>query len=220
MIDWGGEVTDKPSARRSPAPEDRQRDAERSRRLLMQAAVVEFAAHGLSGSRVSDIAARAGVNKQLISYYFGGKQGLYEAISDQWRRDEQDFARPDTSLAELAAEYARRAVRAPDLARLVIREGLDGLPGPAHSADARRERFEQMQSDLRRRKEAGELAPDLDPAAVGVAMFAMCAAPVSFPHVARAVGLNPDEPGFAEQYAAEIARMISYLSGSARGDQK
>jgi TetR/AcrR family transcriptional regulator len=207
-------VTDKPTGRRSPALEDRQRDPERSRRLLMEAAVAEFAAHGMSGARVGDIAARAGVNKQLISYYFGGKQGLYEAISDQWRRDEQDFAQPGAPLPELAAEYARQTSRAPDLARLVIREGLDGPPGPPASESAQRERFEQMLADLRRRQRAGELAPDLDPAAVGLAMFAMCAAPVTFPHLARALGLDPAAPEFAEHYAAQIARMIARLSGS------
>lgn len=208
-------MTDKPTGRRAPAPEDRQRDAERSRRLLMDAAVAEFSAHGLERTRVSDIASRAGLNKQLISYYFGGKLGLYEAISDQWRHDEPAFAHPDLPLPELAAQYARRTVQAPDLARLVVREGLDGPPGPATSEAAQRERFEQMLTDLRRRQEAGELAPDLDPAAVGLAMFAMCAAPVSFPHLARALGLDPAKPGFDEQYAAEITRMIAYLSGQA-----
>jgi AcrR family transcriptional regulator len=208
-------VIEKPTGRRAPAPQDRQRDAERSRRLLMEAAVAEFSAHGLQGSRVSDIAARAGVNKQLISYYFGGKEGLYEAISDQWRHDEQDFAQPGLPLPALAAEYARRTVNAPDLARLVIREGLDGPPAPGTSEGAQRERFERMLADLQQRQRAGELAADLDPAAVGLAMFAMCAAPVSFPHLARALGLDPAAPGFAAQYAAQITHMIAYLSGSA-----
>jgi hypothetical protein len=39
----------------------------------------------------------------------------------------------------------------------------------------------------------------------------MCAAPVSFPHVARAVGLDPDASDFAEQYAAEISRLVAHL---------
>ncbi|WP_374194453.1 TetR family transcriptional regulator [Amycolatopsis sp. MtRt-6] len=30
------------------------------------------------------IAARAGVNQQLISYYFDGKEGLYRAMSEAW----------------------------------------------------------------------------------------------------------------------------------------
>ena len=45
----------------------------------MQAARGEFAGVGYAGARVAKIAARAGVNKQLIFYYFGSKQGLYRA---------------------------------------------------------------------------------------------------------------------------------------------
>src|SRR5689334_19944404 len=87
--------------RRAPAPQDRQRDAERSRELLLQAALEEFAAKGFSGARVQDIATRAGVNKQLISYYFGGKEGLYQAIQDRWFESEASFANPELPLDAL-----------------------------------------------------------------------------------------------------------------------
>ena len=53
--------------------------------LGLDAAVVEFSEHGFSGARISAIAARAGVNQQLISYYFDGKEGLYRALQDRWR---------------------------------------------------------------------------------------------------------------------------------------
>jgi hypothetical protein len=102
------------------------------------------------------------------------------------------------------------------LARLVIREGLDGPPGSDRSVTAQQERFAQVLLDLRRRQEAGELGPDLDAAAVGLAMFAMGAAAVSFPHLARAMGLDPDGPDFAEHYAEQIARMVSRLAGPPR----
>jgi AcrR family transcriptional regulator len=179
----------------------------------MEAAVSEFSARGFGGARVGDIAARAGVNKQLISYYFGGKQGLYEAISDQWRQDEQEFAGPELALPELAREYVRHTIEAPDLARLVIREGIDGRPGGAASEAAQEHRFQEVRADLERRQRHGELIPDLDPASVGLALFAMCAAPVSFPHLARALGLDPEAAGFGEQYAAEVARIVAHLTG-------
>lgn len=46
---------------------------------LLQAALREFAAHGKGGARTERIARLAGVNKQLIHYYFSTKAGLYEA---------------------------------------------------------------------------------------------------------------------------------------------
>ena len=48
-----------------------------SRAAILEAARTEFAAKGLTGARVNVIAARAGVNKQLIYYYFGSKDDLY-----------------------------------------------------------------------------------------------------------------------------------------------
>jgi len=47
---------------------------------LLEAALDVFSARGFAGGRVQEIADRAGVNAQLISYYFGGKEGLYRAL--------------------------------------------------------------------------------------------------------------------------------------------
>lgn len=46
---------------------------------LLAAALEEFGAHGRAGARTDQIARRAGVNKQLIHYYYRTKQGLYSA---------------------------------------------------------------------------------------------------------------------------------------------
>jgi TetR/AcrR family transcriptional regulator len=55
---------------RSPSAADR----------LLAAALVEFARERKTGARTSRIARRAGVNKQLIHYYFHSKEGLYQAV--------------------------------------------------------------------------------------------------------------------------------------------
>lgn len=56
------------------------RNPEATRRKLLVAARREFAASGLAGARVDEIAARAGVNKQLVYHYFGDKDALYLAV--------------------------------------------------------------------------------------------------------------------------------------------
>jgi AcrR family transcriptional regulator len=48
-----------------------------ARKRILDAARVEFGANGFAGARVDRVATRAGVNKQLIYYYFTSKQGLY-----------------------------------------------------------------------------------------------------------------------------------------------
>jgi TetR/AcrR family transcriptional regulator len=51
-----------------------------TRKKLLSAARHEFARSGLAGARVDEIAARAGVNKQLLYHYFGDKDALYLAV--------------------------------------------------------------------------------------------------------------------------------------------
>ena len=47
------------------------------------AAREEFARRGYSGARVEQIARRAGVNKQLLFYYYHSKRGLFQAVLSQ-----------------------------------------------------------------------------------------------------------------------------------------
>ncbi|MFT4116117.1 TetR/AcrR family transcriptional regulator [Bradyrhizobium sp.] len=54
-----------------------------TRRKLLIAARHEFSGKGLAGGRVDEIAAQAGVNKQLVYEYFGDKKGLYLAVVAQ-----------------------------------------------------------------------------------------------------------------------------------------
>lgn len=47
---------------------------------VVSAAGDEFARRGFEGARVDLIARRAGVNKQLVFYYYGSKRGLFQAV--------------------------------------------------------------------------------------------------------------------------------------------
>ena len=53
--------------------------AEQTRKAILDAAIREFSAHGLSGARTEAIAESAGANKALLYYYFKSKKGLYSA---------------------------------------------------------------------------------------------------------------------------------------------
>jgi AcrR family transcriptional regulator len=56
------------------------RDADATREALLAAGSELFGSHGYDGVGVEAIADRAGVNKAMINYHFGGKRGLYRAI--------------------------------------------------------------------------------------------------------------------------------------------
>jgi AcrR family transcriptional regulator len=64
-------------APQTKAPQKRNADATREK--ILQAALSEFGERGLPGVSTDDIAERCGVNKRMIYYYFGSKEGLYLA---------------------------------------------------------------------------------------------------------------------------------------------
>lgn len=64
-------------------PEPRPRDADRSQKDILAAALGEFALHGLGGARMDRIAERAAVNKRLIYYYFENKESLFLAVLER-----------------------------------------------------------------------------------------------------------------------------------------
>ncbi len=81
------------------------RDADATRRRLLDAATQEFAAYGIAGSRVDRIAAVARSNKAQIYHYFGSKDGLFDAVFDAMCRETVDAVPIDA--ADLP-EYAGR----------------------------------------------------------------------------------------------------------------
>ena len=68
--------------------------SEETRIKLRVAAGELFASQGIGSTSVREIAAKAGVNGALVSHYFGGKQGLYDACIESMY----------AQLAELQAE--------------------------------------------------------------------------------------------------------------------
>ncbi len=56
------------------------RDADRSRAVILQAALEEFAQYGVGGARMDRMADRSKLNKRLIYYYFSDKDQLFQAV--------------------------------------------------------------------------------------------------------------------------------------------
>jgi AcrR family transcriptional regulator len=199
----------KTPGRRSPESAERVRDAERTKRKLKDAALSEFAANGYDGARVGAIAARAGVNKQLISYYFGGKEGLYRAMQREWLDDERDQAGPDVPAEDVMRWYLRDSLKDPRIGRLAMWQALSGdLPEEESQEDA-----ELDLEEMRERQRRGEIAADLDPAAVQIAMMGMTLAPVIFRGTAkRLFGIDIDDPEFETRYGDTLSRILARLA--------
>ena len=109
------------------APSDR---AAETRKRILDAALSEFAAHGLAGARTEQIAAAASVNKALLYYYFESKEKLYaaalEMVSARVRdRSMQVFLReasPGERLLRAALEHFDRILTQREFQSLMQQE--------------------------------------------------------------------------------------------------
>jgi len=99
----------------------RRRDAQATRGAILSAAKAQFALAGYEGAFLKDIAADAGVDAALINRYFGGKQGLFEAVLQDAIRSERLFSGDRKRFGrDVAKVFAARAGAASE-------EGLRGF---------------------------------------------------------------------------------------------
>lgn len=90
-------------------------DAQATQAKILATAYALFAARGIDGASVRDIAKGAGVSLAMVHHYFGSKQGLYEACITAMLKElgglRQEFEAKLTSGASEPAEIAALAVR-------------------------------------------------------------------------------------------------------------
>ena len=63
------------------------RSRQDTRRAALDASRAAFGELGLAGASLTDIAVRAGVTPATLCHHFGGKQGIYEAVTDEVYRE-------------------------------------------------------------------------------------------------------------------------------------
>ncbi|GHB59491.1 hypothetical protein GCM10010306_061250 [Streptomyces umbrinus] len=187
-----------------------------TRRAILVAAGAEFGAHGFDGARVVRIAEAAGVSHQLITYYFGGKRGLYEALSEQWLEETMRVSRTHT-FTEAVRRYVHWAHEDPAWVHTLTREEPGKRP-PAE--DERAAELFQHVEELRERQERGEFRGGLDVGAVALVFFAASIAPVALPWIARELTQqDPASPEFVDHYAEQVGRIISALAEATEAAQ-
>ena len=115
------------------------RDPIATRQALLAAGASLFSEHGFDGVPIEDLAARAGVNKALISYHFGGKRGLYAAVLSSAFRAIAERLQDIECEGQGARETLHRLLQAfdalrrerPDFPTLFLREVLSTGVEPA-----------------------------------------------------------------------------------------
>lgn len=192
-----------PTRRRAANPAATTSDDSRTR--LLEAAKDVFAEKGYAGARVQEIADRAGVNKQLINYYFGGKNGIYAELGRQWLKSETKLQDPELPYDELVLGYLRNNFADPRGVRLEAWSELTGRP------DTPEPGTEDL-ADIERRQAEGELSDTISPAMVMLLSQALVMAPHLMPDTVRRIfGSDPAEPGFQRDYTEQLGRLLRLL---------
>lgn len=114
-----------------------------AREVLIETATRLFSIHGLEGTSTRDIAKDSGLNISLISYYFGGKEGLYKAVLSSYadrtshkvnalfsQVSEADLNRDSfkTIMRAFVREVVTSRFQEGDVNKILEREMMDGLP--------------------------------------------------------------------------------------------
>lgn len=191
------------------------RTAEETRERLLDAAAAEFGAKGYAGARTACIAARAGVNQQLISYHFGGKQGLLDELRRRWQEVQATIVPPGASFADALGAHLDATLDRPDRARLVVWQALGDCPFAdaeegRDRAELQREATAEAVAEIRGRQENGEIRAGIDPAFALLVAYAVALAPVTMPQFVRDIlGGDPLSPETREILRTQLVKLLT-----------
>jgi AcrR family transcriptional regulator len=172
-------------SRGRPRGTTRVNDAEASRADILATATKEFSEKGLSGARVDSIAARTKINKRMIYYYFGSKEGLYKAVLERSyghiRMSESavdvDALQPEEALRQLVRHTFDYHNMHPDFVRLVMNENIHQASHIGELASIRtrnRAVIKTLRTLLDRGIAAGAFRSDIEPVQLHMSISALC----------------------------------------------
>jgi AcrR family transcriptional regulator len=216
-------LIDKPSPKAAPAGSARRNDPERTKSDILAVATEEFAANGLSGTRVDEIALRTRTSKRMIYYYFGSKEGLYLAVLEKAYSDIRAIE-SSLHLEDMAPEAAiRRLVEFtfdyqdanPDFIRLVSIENIHKAEHVARSDQIRGLNvsvIETIRTILRHGREQGVFRAEVDPVDLHMLISAFCFFRVSNRHTFGAIfGRDLGAPELRERHKRMIGDAVIRL---------
>jgi len=183
------------------------RDAEATKERILSAALTEFAAFGISGSRVARIAQSAGCNKNLIYVYFQDKETLFAVVL------KKNLAHVYETIAPTAEDLPAYALRIFDFAclnpKLMRLMAWFSLEQKVDSPPERLHMFELKTSLLQSAQEAGQLRRSFPPAFLITSIMAIA---TSCTAVTTGESSNEFYFGNAQLFRKSVATAVRLLS--------
>ena len=184
------------------------RDPKRTRGRILAAALKEFAANGFTGARVDAIAERAAINKRMLYHYFGNKERLFREVLRLKMAERQVLAETlSGEPAESLTFWFEAACRDTDWVRLLEWEALQEADRKLIDEKNRRMATARGLERIRRRQARGQIAADLDPRHVMLAMRSLTMFPAAFPQLTRLIMGRPiSDPKFQKERVAFLRK--------------
>lgn len=192
------------------APPQNKRDA------VLQAALGLFSRFGLHGTSVDQVAARAGVSKSNLLYYFATKEELYICVLrdllEVWLAPLREFS-AEQDPQQAIADYIRRKLvvsrDSPDASRLFCLEMIQGAPLLRDELDRElRGIVERKSAVIRDWIAAGRLA-QVDPEHLIFMIWATTQHYADFAVQVQALtGKTLADPAFFEQTVANVQAVV------------
>jgi AcrR family transcriptional regulator len=198
---------------------DRRRDAERTKREILDVASREFADRGFAGGRVDDIAEQTRTTKRMIYYYFGGKEQLFVAVLERAyaaiRAEEQtievDHLEPTAAIRQLAELTFDHHESHPDFIRLVSIENIHRAEhiGAKDFAGQNSPVIALIERILERGRADGSFTRDIDAVDLHMMISAFCVFRVANRHTFGAI-FDRDllDPGLRDRYRRMLGDMV------------
>jgi TetR/AcrR family transcriptional regulator len=178
---------------------------------IVTAAREEFAKRGFAGARVDQIARRAGVNKQLLFYYYHSKRGLFQAVLGQAAGELEGAlaalalpaGRPLERLQRALSAQFEFLARHPDLVALLTQAGRGDL---APFAPA----IKRLVVLLAEGQGLGHVRDDLDPHLTAAQALVLMVGYLGMESViaASARPLGADEPALRERWKESAVELV------------
>jgi AcrR family transcriptional regulator len=164
-------------------------NTEETRRKLKEAAVAQFAAHGLGGTTMERIARDAGVNKERLYAYFGDKTRLFATVlADELNKVAAAVPLDALDGPEAVGDYAAAVYdyhsAHPELTRLLLWEGLLDLP-EVPDEDSRTDYYRAKVEAFAAAQRAGRISRELPAADLAFLVLALAGWWYAVPQMAR-----------------------------------
>jgi AcrR family transcriptional regulator len=175
---------------------------EATRQRILDAAVREFAEHGIAGARIERVIAAARTNKAQLYGYFGNKEGLFDAIfSGSLERIVNVVPIDATDLADWAVRLYDEYLRNPALIRLATWARLERRPTGHLVEDT--DRLDQNKLQAITKAQAEGLVRDGDPFDLMAMVIAMS---MAWSPVSNVYAATVDEPADTHDRRRDLLR--------------